>query len=82
MLEFEEKPLLPDGNEKSLKLFRNFSLFAFLYIFDGNYPLYTIKVSSQNQISNNALKTVFVFDITLFLNKSTFNIKKFKDSAK
>ena len=33
LLELEEKQEFPDGKEKSLEFFRNFSLFAFFYIF-------------------------------------------------
>ena len=33
LLELEEKHEFPDGKEKSLEFFCNFSLFAFLYIF-------------------------------------------------
>ena len=33
LLEFEEKHEFPDGKEKSLEFFRNFSLFACFYDF-------------------------------------------------
>ena len=43
MIEFGKKHEFPDGKEKSLKFFRNFSLFGFFYVFWGNNLHYPIR---------------------------------------
>ena len=42
LLELEEKHEFPNGKEKSLEFFRNFSLFSFSTFFDGNNPHYSV----------------------------------------